>query len=266
MMLLDVRSEVLGLLSCQGSAVTSSFHSLFAMLIAPSFLACVLIMRALASWLAAQPACVGADGYAAGSKSGSAGGYATDVSAAESGSAAPKQKQLPLRSNPRTWLCAGLQNLGAESFSGPRKTYELVFPLKCLPCMPCFCHRNHTPRSDLVNFVASELIFRPQTLEPRLCVKRCALDLLRILYIPLVMFSIENIGCIPAAGSWVLRGDPSTNCDDTGYKLTLYVSCLLIGVLMFAVPIALLLSLYSRLEARQPSSVHPAISKFPCIA
>ena len=138
MMLLDVRSEVLGLLSCQGSAVTSSFHSLFAMLIAPSFLACVLIMRALASWLAAQPACVGADGYAAGSKSGSAGGYATDVSAAESGSAAPKQKQLPLRSNPRTWLCAGLQNLGAESFSGPRKTCELVFPLKCLPCVPCF--------------------------------------------------------------------------------------------------------------------------------
>ena len=37
----------------------------------------------------------------------------------------------------------------------------------------------------------------------------------------------------------------------------LYLSCLLIGLLMFALPITLLLSFYSRLEARQPSSARP---------
>ena len=59
-----------------------------------------------------------------------------------------------------------------------------------------------------------------------LYVKRCVLDLLRTLFIPLVLFSAENIVCISVGPQSVLRNDPSTSCEDTGYEFTCVLSTL----------------------------------------
>ena len=59
-----------------------------------------------------------------------------------------------------------------------------------------------------------------------LYVKRCVLDLLRTLFIPLVLFSAENIVCISVGPQSVLRNDPSTSCEDTGYEFTCALSTL----------------------------------------
>ena len=66
--------------------------------------------------------------------------------------------------------CPGLQNLGAEleKVPTPEKETSSYFRLKWGVHMPWLSHENQTPRSDLVNFVVSTLIFRPQILEPRL--------------------------------------------------------------------------------------------------